>query len=432
MSSSQPGTQPPAVSTQSSGAATQRTAAAMHHRIADNVVHFARVLRAAGLPAGPDRVLRALEALEVVGVQRRDDVHAALATVMIDRHEQQAIFDAAFEAFWRDPKLLERLMYLALPKVSGRGQKEAEKQRARRLQEALSPRLASSPAPEEPPPEDEHHFDAALTWSDRERLQHADFATMSSAEFEQAKRLAQSLALPLRPMPTRRRGPSAAGRPDLRRTMQRSLRAPDSLLPAYSAPRHKQPPLVVLLDISGSMERYTRLFLHFAHGLSQDRTTVHTLVFGTRLTNITHCLRHRDPDLALARADAMVQDWRGGTRIASNLAEFNRLWARRLLTGNAAMLLVTDGLDRDDSGDLARQTALLSRFSHQFIWLNPLLRFEGFEPRAAGIRAILPHVDRFLPMHNLASLADLGRALRTRQSEERHEPTGRTHHSHVG
>ena len=126
MSSSQPGTQPPAVSTQSSGAATQRTAAAMHHRIADNVVHFARVLRAAGLPAGPDRVLRALEALEVVGVQRRDDVHAALATVMIDRHEQQAIFDAAFEAFWRDPKLLERLMYLALPKESGRGGREDE------------------------------------------------------------------------------------------------------------------------------------------------------------------------------------------------------------------------------------------------------------------------------------------------------------------
>ncbi len=389
------------------------------HRIADNVVHFARVLRAAGLPAGPDRVLRALEALEVVGVGRREDVHAALTAVMIDRHEQQAIFDAAFEAFWRDPKLLERLMYLVLPKVSGRGQRQDEAQRPRRLQEALSPRLPPPSAPQAPSPDEEQSFDAELTWSDRERLQHADFATMTSEEFEQARRLAQSLALPVRPLPTRRRGPSPSGRPDLRRTLQRSLRAPDSLLPAYSAPRRKPPPLVVLLDISGSMERYTRLFLHFAHGLSQDRTSVHTLVFGTRLTNITHCLRHRDPDQALARADAMVQDWRGGTRIASNLAEFNRLWARRLLTGNAAMLLVTDGLDRDDGGDLAHQAALLSRFSHELIWLNPLLRFEGFAPRAAGIRAILPHVDRFLPMHNLASLADLGRALRSRQREER-------------
>jgi uncharacterized protein with von Willebrand factor type A (vWA) domain len=196
--------------------------------------------------------------------------------------------------------------------------------------------------------------------------------------------------------------------------------------------RSLRPPLVVLLDISGSMERYTRLFLHFVHGLSQ-RHPVHTLVFGTRLTNITHCLRHRDPDLAMQRADALVQDWSGGTRIATNLHEFNRLWARRLLTGNAAMLLVTDGLDRDEGGDLGREVALLSRFAHQLIWLNPLLRFEGFAPKAAGIRAILPHVDRFLPMHNLASLADLGRALRSAagngfagrlalNTEHRHEP----------
>ena len=418
---------PPLRSPPQSNAAVEPRAGTVH-RIADNVVHFARVLRAAGLPAGPDRVLRALEALEVVGVQRREDVHAALTAVMLDRHEQQAIFDAAFEAFWRDPKLAERLMYLALPKVSGRGQKEDEAQRARRLQEALSPRTPPPAAPEVLPPEEEQTFDATLTWSDRERLQHADFATMSSDEFEQAKRLAQSLALPVRPLPTRRRAPAPRGHPDLRRTMQRSLRAPDSLVPAYSAPRRRPPPLVILLDISGSMERYTRLFLHCAHGLSQDRTTVHTLVFGTRLTNITHCLRHRDPDLALARADAMVQDWRGGTRIAANLAEFNRLWARRLLTGNAAMLLVTDGLDRDEGSDLAHQAALLSRFSHEFVWLNPLLRFEGFAPRAAGIRAILPHVDRFLPMHNLTSLADLGRALRSRHLGERHEPSRRTHH----
>lgn len=391
---------------------------ARRHHFGDNVVHFARILRAAGLPAGPERVLRALEALELVGVGRRDDVHAALSAVMIDRHEQQALFDAAFEAFWRDPKLLERLMYLALPKVSGRGQREDEAARARRLQEALSPRPAPASPPEAPQAE-EQKFEAELTWSDRERLQQADFASMSTEEFEQAQRLARNLSLPLRPLPTRRRAPSLTGRPDLRRTMQRTLRAPDSLLPAYSAPRRRPPPLVLLVDISGSMERYTRLFLHFAHGLSQQQQQrVHTLVFGTRLTNITHCLRHRDPDLAMARADAMVQDWRGGTRIASNLRAFNRLWARRLLTGNAALILVTDGLDRDDAGDLGHEAALLSRFCHQMIWLNPLLRFEGFAPRAAGIRAIMPHVDQFLPMHNLASLADLGHELRSRHYKE--------------
>jgi uncharacterized protein with von Willebrand factor type A (vWA) domain len=146
--------------------------------------------------------------------------------------------------------------------------------------------------------------------------------------------------------------------------------------------------------------------------VTRRHTKVHTLTFGTRLTNITRSLRNRDPDLALERADAQVQDWKGGTRIASCLAEFNHRWARRLLGGNAAVLLLTDGLDRDELGHLADAAAMLHRMAHQVVWLNPLLRFEGFEPRAAGVRALLPHVDRFLPVHNLESLADLGRALR--------------------
>jgi hypothetical protein len=172
------------------------------------------------------------------------------------------------------------------------------------------------------------------------------------------------------------------------------------------------PTLVVLLDISGSMDRYARLFLHYVHGLTRKHIRVHSCTFGTRLTSITRCLRHRDPDVAIAQADAAVPDWRGGTRIASCLDEFNRRWARRVLSGNAAVILVTDGLDRDDGGALSTSAAQLRRLAHQIVWLNPLLRFEGFSPKAAGVRALLPHVDRFLPMHNLASLADLGRALR--------------------
>jgi hypothetical protein len=159
------------------------------------------------------------------------------------------------------------------------------------------------------------------------------------------------------------------------------------------------------------MERYARLLLHYVHGLTRRYLKVHTLVFGTRLTNITHSLRHRDPDVALAHADHHVQDWNGGTRIASCLDEFNRRWARRLLSSNAALLLVTDGLDRDEHGDLSRAAAQLHRLAHQVVWLNPLLRFDGFEARAAGVRALLPHVDRFLPVHNLESLADLRKIL---------------------
>lgn len=391
--------------------------------IAENLVHFARILRDAGLSVGPDRVLEALRAIEIVGLDRRDDVHAALSAVMIDRHDQQPLFDAAFAAFWRDPKLMERMMHMMLPKVSGRRPDGAP--RPRRLQEALAApqaRPAAAPAPA-PPAHDEIRFDAALTFSERERLQRADFESMSAEEFDWARRVARELPLPVNPVVLRRREPAERGRIDLRATLRRMARQPHTMQPSHTRRRTAPPPLVLLLDISGSMERYARLFLHYAHGLTQRYPRVQTLTFGTRLTHITRSLRHRDPDDALRHADARVQDWRGGTRIAASLAEFNRAWARRLLTGNAALILVTDGLDRDEQGGLTQAAAQLRRLAHQVVWLNPLLRFDGFEPRAAGVRALLPHVDHFLPMHNLASLEDLASALRRPPSRRLPLPT---------
>jgi uncharacterized protein with von Willebrand factor type A (vWA) domain len=384
--------------------------------IAENIVHFARVLRSAGMPIGPDRVLAAMAAVEHVGLDRRDDVHAALSAVMLDRHEQQVIFDAAFDAFWRDPKLLEQLMYLLLPKISGRGDK-AVPPRANRLADALAaPRPKEPRNPANDTADEELTFDTSFTFSERERLQQADFESMTTAEFELAKKLAEQLPLPVAKVRRRRheaaRNSQLGGRLDLRATMQRMARNPHTLTPAFTRERRELPTLVVLLDISGSMERYARLLLHYVHGLTRRYLKVHTLVFGTRLTNITRSLRHRDPDVALAHADSQVPDWKGGTRIASCLDEFNHRWARRLLASNAALLLMTDGLDRDEHGDLARAAAQLRRSANQIVWLNPLLRFDGFEPRAAGVRALLPNVDRFLPVHNLASLADLARALR--------------------
>jgi len=385
--------------------------------LAENIVHFSRILRDAGLAVGPDRVLDAIAAVEAVGLDRRGDVHAALSAVMLDRHEQQVLFDAAFEAFWRDPKLLEQMMHLLLPKISGRGDKQLAK-RSNRLAEALAPpRAPQPPNPANDSAKEEFRFDAAFTYSERERLQRADFETMTVAEFEAAKKLAETLPPPVDPVPRRRHAPAPRGRIDLRATLQRMARQPHTLTPAYTRPRRELPTIVVLLDISGSMDRYARLLLHYVHGLTRRHLHVHTLTFATRLTNITRALKHRDPDVALQLADAQVQDWKGGTRIAACLDEFNRLWARRLLGANAALLLVSDGLDRDEHGDLAKAAAQLRRHAHQFVWLNPLLRFERFEAKAAGVRALLPHVDRFLPMHNLASLADLGRALREPASD---------------
>jgi uncharacterized protein len=381
--------------------------------IAENIVHFARVLRRAGLRVGPDRVLAAIEAVEVVGLARRDDVHAALSAVMLERREQQVLFDAAFAVFWRDPKLLEQLMYLLLPKVSGRGEKHRPT-RSNRLADALAAQREAAQAREEQKAApDEITFETTFTFSERERLQTADFETMTAAEFDRAKKLAEQAPLPVQPVRQRRHARAASGTIDLSATLRQMARQPLALVPRYTRPNKVLPPLVVLLDVSGSMDRYARLFLHYAHGLTRRHLRVHTFTFGTRLSNITRCLAHRDPDVALAQAGQQVEDWQGGTRIGACLDDFNRHWARRVLGGNAAVMLVTDGLDRDDGGRLAEAAARLHRLAHQVVWLNPLLRFDGFEPKAAGVRALLPHVDRLLPIHNLASLADLGRALRS-------------------
>ena len=383
--------------------------------IAGHIARFARLLRAAGMPVGPDRVLTAVTALEQVGIERRVDVHAALSAVMQDSHAQQPLFDAAFEAFWRPDGWPGNAAAAGLAMASANDTPSPPA--FDRIAAAFAAMRSQRQPPVAPPSRSpDRRHDRTLASSDAERLQNADFATMTAAEFALAKRIAEELPLPMEPVLRRRQEPArnryGGARIDLRATMRGMARQPQTLLPAFSRPRREAPTLVVLLDISGSMQRYARLLLHYAHGLTRRHSRVHTLVFGTRLTNISRSLRHRDPDVALQQADAQVRDWRGGTRIASCLADFNRTWARRLLGGNAALLLMTDGLDRDEEGRLGPVAAQLRRRAHRIVWLNPLLRFDGFEPRAAGVRALLPHVDRFLPVHNLASLADLAAALR--------------------
>ena len=378
--------------------------------LAENVMHFARVLRGAGIPVGPDRVIDALKALEVAGIARRDDFYWALAALFLDRREQFELFDQAFHIFWRDPRMLERVLALMLPKVYGRGQADEPPPPPSRLTEALLPRARQSPTDAQ---QQDVELDAAFTVSDREVLQRADFETMTSAELAQAKRMIAQLRLPIPEVRMRRLTPHPHGPlVDMRATLRASLRAGSDVIPLRRrshALRH--PPLVVLCDISGSMSRYSRMFLHFLHAVTNDRDRVYTLVFGTRLTNITRHLRHRDVDLALNGVAQAVADWSGGTRIGASLREFNLRWSRRLLGQNAVVLLISDGLDRELGDDLGAQMERLHKSSKKLIWLNPLLRFEGFEPRPAGVRAMLPHVDAFLPAHNIESLVDVASAL---------------------
>lgn len=378
-------------------------------------MHFARLLRAAGLPMGPNKVLDALAALEVAGVERRDDFYWTLASVFIDKREQFEIFDQAFHVFWRDPKLLERIMAMMMPTVYGKTEDD-QKPQSNRLAEALAPPKKDGEGDEKQ--EEEVILDAAFTVSEREVLQHADFETMTAEELAQAKKILAEMRLPIPKITTRRLKPDAHGRRiDMRRSLRASLRSGGAVIPLLKrSPEKRHPPLVVLCDISGSMSRYSRMFLHFLHAITNDRDRVYTFVFGTRLTNVTRQLRHRDVDLAMNAVSEVVADWSGGTRIGASLRDFNLHWSRRVLSQNAVVLLITDGLDRDLGRDLSEEMERLHKSCHRLLWLNPLLRYEGFEARPAGIRAMLPHVDVFMSAHNIKSLVELGKALSSGQT----------------
>lgn len=375
-------------------------------RLADNVAYFARALRAAGMPVGPGAVLDALQALQVAQVGNRDDFYWTLHAVFVKRHEHSILFDQAFHIFFRRRGLIEKMIASMLPETLPLAQKPPEAG-AQRLQDAL---FASDKTRDE---EQEVEIDARLTVSDREVLQKKDFAQMTAAEIAQARDAIARLALPLDRVKTRRLAPYRRGRLiDVRRTLRHSMKAGGAVIDLkYLGPREKEPPVVALLDISGSMSQYTRLFLHFLHAVTDARKRVTTFLFGTRLTNVTRAIRQRDPDEALAACGAHVSDWAGGTRIAPSLHAFNKDWARRVLGQGAVVLLITDGLERDADDTLSFEMDRLHRSCRRLIWLNPLLRFEGFEARARGVRTMLPHVDELRPIHNLDSMSDLVRAL---------------------
>ncbi|MFN7224243.1 MAG: vWA domain-containing protein [Paracoccaceae bacterium] len=384
-------------------------------KLAQNITHFARALRRAGLPIGPGRVLDAIRAVEAAGFTERVDFYWTLHACFVNRPEQRAVYEQVFRLFWRDPKYLDHMMSLLLPSIQGlqedRTAAAAEKRAAEALLDGVERDL---PEREDSPDEDaEIEIDASATMSHEERLKSLDFELMSVDEVVEAKRMLARLSLPVKPLITRRNRAALTGsRVDLRRTLRGSLRQGGEITRlALKAPRTRWPNLVVLCDISGSMSQYSRLVLHFVHAVAnrkgQGWARVHAFTFGTRLTNITRHLQNRDVDAALRAAGAEAQDWSGGTRIGSCLADFNRDWSRRVLGQGAVVLLITDGLDRDDSGVLARQMERLHLSCRRLIWLNPLLRWEGFAPKAQGIRAMLPHCDAFRAGHSIASLESL-------------------------
>ncbi|MFO1110012.1 MAG: VWA domain-containing protein [Bradyrhizobium sp.] len=373
-------------------------------QMADNVVGFARALRAAGLPVGPGSVIDAMNALQAIDIGNRADVYTTLEAIFVKRHEHALIFKQAFELFFRPAEEWKHMLdSVPLPDHARKKPPPA----ARRVQEAMA-----QPAMREEMPQAQEQ-ELRLSVSDQEILQKKDFAQMSAAEITQVIRAIARMTLPQAELITRRRQPDPRGlRLDMRRTIRRSLRTSGEIIDIRKLGRIEKPaPIVALLDISGSMSEYTRLFLHFLHAITDARKRVSVFLFGTRLTNVTRALRAKDPDEALASCSKTVEDWAGGTRIATSLHSFNKLWARRVLGQGAIVLLISDGLEREADDKLAFEMDRLHRSCRRLIWLNPLLRYSGFEAKAQGIKMMLPHVDEFRPVHNLSSIEGLIEAL---------------------
>ena len=374
--------------------------------IAANVLHFTRLLRRAGVRVGPGDALDAQAAVAAIDVTRREQFYWALHAVLVRRHADHPLFDEAFRLFWRDPMGANSALSLLLPQV----RTPVAKNLSRRLSEAWRPPQPHAPPPTTAPPPAE--VDAFLAYSDDEVLRNRDFDEMTADELVDARRVIRALALDVRPLVTRRREPHAAGRElDRARTVRAALRHDGELIALARRRRVERPPaLVALCDISGSMGRYSEMLLRFLHAYLGEHPG-HAFLFATRLSNVTRTLRGKDVDRALAQCGREVADWGSGTRLGESLRRFNLAWSRRVLGQGAVVLLVTDGLERDDAGALATEAARLRRSCRRLIWLNPLLRFAGFEPRAAGVRALLPNVDEHRPVHDLASLAALAAAL---------------------
>ena len=389
-------------------------------KLAQNITHFARALRKAGLSIGPGRVIDAIHAVEAAGFTEKQDFYWTLHSCFVSRPEHRTVFAQIFRLYWRDPRYLEHMMSMLLPAVRGVQEERTAKAAEKRAAEALLDGVeADLPDPVDELQEEDPliEVDASMTMSGEERLKTLDFEQMSTEEVAAAKRMLQRMTLPVKPIASRRGKAALNGaRIDWRRTLRGSMRQGGELRDlARKKPRERWPNLVVMCDISGSMSQYSRIILHFLHAVSNAKgagwAKVHAFTFGTRLTNITRHLHQRDVDAALAAAGAEAQDWEGGTRIGSCLHSFNRDWSRRVMGQGAVVLLITDGLDRDDPGDLAREIERLHLSARRLIWLNPLLRWEGFAPKARGIATMLPHVDSFRAGHSVASLEDLANVI---------------------
>jgi len=374
-------------------------------KLADNIAGFGRALRRAGLRVDAARIALAQEAAQLVGLERKDDLGAAMEAVLVSREQERVVFRELFDAYFRDPAIAHKLLAQMLPSAQGR--KEPSKRP--RVSEALAPRkhaLARKP-------EQEIEFDAAMTASEQARLKHADFNALTASEFHLVERLAREIALPVPQFEQRRMRPGMRGpRLHWARTLRHAGHTGGELLVLRRMQRRRAPlPLLVLVDVSGSMERYARLLLAFLHAATRAHRRRDVFAFGTHLTDLTPSFRLADTDAMLAAASAAIDDFAGGTRLGASLATLREQHARRLVGRRTLVLVISDGLDTGEPEDLSRELDWLTHRCRRLLWLNPLLRFEGYAPLARGAAVLHRHAHAMLAVHNLEKLQDLARSL---------------------
>lgn len=378
-------------------------------KLADNLSAFGRSLRRAGVPVDAARIAMAQQALQLVGVERRQDVGAALEAVLVSREQDRAVFAELFDAFFRDPEIAHKLLAQMLPRAEG--QAEPPRQRPR-VREVLAPqRAAQLLAPQQP--DKEIDFDAAMTASELQRVKHADFNQLSASEYRLVQQLVQGIRLPLPEVAARRvRAGTRGARLHWARTLQGAARSGGEIMALRRLQRRHQPlPLLLLVDVSGSMERYVRLLLAFLHAATRElrhqpvRRDV--FAFGTHLTDLTPAFRLADTDDMLTAAGQAITDFAGGTRLGEALAQLRQRHARRLVGRRTLVLLVSDGLDTGEPEELARELHWLKRHSRRMLWLNPLLRFDGYTPSARGATVLHSVADGMLAVHNVGKLQQL-------------------------
>ena len=376
-------------------------------KLAVNIVGFGRALRRAGVRADSARIALAQQAVQIVGVDSRQDLGAAMEAVMVSREQDRDIFRELFDAYFRDPDIAHKLLAQMLPTAEGRA--EPVKRRPR-VSEALSPQAALGQRM--PKPDEKVDLDAAMTASDAVVLRHADFNALSATEYRLVERLARDIALPVPSFASRRTRPGSRGASlHWARTIRHAARTGGELIELRKLQRTTEDlPLLVLVDVSGSMERYARLLLAFLHAATRGQKR-EVFAFGTQLTELTQAFRLADTDAMLSAASAEISDFAGGTRLGDSLATLREQHARRLVGRRTLVLVISDGLDTGEPDDLARELAWLKRRCRRLLWLNPLLRFEGYAPLAQGAAVLHRHADGMLAVHNLDKLEDLAAQL---------------------